>query len=110
MKYFFLLLTVIILGFSCNENKEENVEVNKEKITEKKLPIIKIQTYETALFDLQLQEDSLRKRKIKNYTATQTFANNKKTKTYFHSIEKHKGILLYCELNGNCLLYTSRCV
>ena len=108
MKYFFLLLTVIILGFSCNEKKDKNLEVNKEKITEKKLPIIKIQTYETALFDLQLQEDSLRKRNVKNYTATQTFTNNKKTKTYFHSIEKQKGNLLYCELNGKDTIISER--
>ena len=108
MKYFFLLLTVIILGFSCNEKKDKNLEVNKEKMTQKNLTIIKIQTYETALFDLQLQEDSLQKRNIKNYTATQTFTKNKKTKTYFHSIEKQKGNLLYYELNGKDTIISER--
>lgn len=93
------LISALLTIFLCAcKDKADTTE--KRKAESVILPTIETQSYETALADLKLNKDSLLLKKIKSYTAIQTFEKSQKSKLYFHSYESGNDKLAYCELTG----------
>ncbi len=100
--YIALLLSLII---SC---AEKEATTPQKQIQEKVIPTVATQNYETALFDLLLNADSLLKKGMHFYTAIQIFDNRQPSKYYFHSFSKQNGELKYCELLGKDTIVSER--
>jgi hypothetical protein len=57
-----------------------------------------------------LNEDSLKLKGVKSYTATQVYEGSKKTKLYFHSLQTKAGQLILAELSGKDTVISERII
>ena len=97
-----LLLNVI------NSCTEKEVIAPQQHPQEKIIPTVIAQNYETALYDLLINADTLLKKGIHSYTSVQIFDERQASKYYFHSFSKQSGELIYYELLGKDTIISER--
>lgn len=105
MRIAFLPILLLFFISSCNTETPQKVSASNESLAR---AIVCPQQFETALFDLKMDEDSLQAKGIKSYTSTQIFATGKPSRTYYYSFDIHKGNLSHADIIGKDTIISER--